>query len=171
MTDRYMIDIETLGTDPGCAIVSIGVVEFSISDGPVDGLFLSVDVESCQARGLEIDANTLAWWLGQSAAAREQLTGGDDLEVALAELTAFVGGADEIWANSPAFDCAILRAAFEAVGIECPWRYYQERDYRTCRETLPTWPDREQESVAHNAVDDARFQAECLAAALEEVVV
>ena len=163
---RYMVDIETLGTDPGCVIVSIGVVEFSVEEGAVDGLFVSIDPDSAQKYGLEIDASTLAWWLGQSPEARDQLTGGDDLESALREFREFVSDADEVWANSPAFDCSILREAFDRAGIECPWRYYQERDYRTLRETLPSWPDAKQDGVAHNAVDDARFQAECLADAL-----
>lgn len=170
MSERVMIDIETLGTDPGAAIVSIGAVRFSISEGITDELFVSVDIESCQQAGLDIDANTLAWWLGQSAAARDQLSGGDGLEAALGDLRAFVGGAGEVWANSPSFDLEILAAAYDAVGEEPPWQFWAERDYRTCRETLPTWPDHEQESVEHNAVDDARYQAECLVTALREVV-
>lgn len=169
MSDRVMIDIETLGTDPGCVIVSTGAVRFGVESGVTDELFVSVDIESCQDYGLEIDGGTLAWWLGQSAEAREQLRGGDGLEDALREFRTFVADADEIWANSPAFDCEILRAGFDAVGLEVPWRYYEERDYRTLRETLPHWPDREQDSVSHNAVDDARYQAECLAEALQEV--
>lgn len=168
-----MIDIETLGTDPGAVIVSIGAVRFSVDgDGDGDGaagiedeLFVSVDIESCQDHGLEIDANTLAWWLGQSAEARKQLSGGDDLESALRELRAFVDDCDEVWANSPSFDLEILAEAYDRVGLSVPWQFWQERDYRTCRAVLE-WPDREQEGTAHDALDDARFQAKCLVEAL-----
>jgi DNA polymerase III epsilon subunit-like protein len=165
---RIMLDIETLGTEPGAAIASIGAVRFD-REGVGEEFFASVSLADCQAHGLEIDAETLSWWLNQPAQAREQLHGGQPLADALAELTAFVDGADEVWANSPAFDCVLLRAAYRAVGRECPWQYYDERDYRTLRETLDTWPDREQQGTAHDGLDDARYQARCLIDALQEV--
>jgi inhibitor of KinA sporulation pathway (predicted exonuclease) len=37
------------------------------------------------------------------------------------------------------------------------------------RETLSEWPDREHDGVEHDGLDDARHQAKCLAAALQEV--
>ena len=158
--DHVMLDIETVGTEPGAAIASIGAVRFD-TDG-VDGEFFeSVDIESCQAYGLQIEADTLAWWLEQSEAARDQLHGGNELDDALKKLTRFVDGRT-VWANSPAFDVVLLEAAYDAVDRPTPWRYYRCRDYRTLRETLDTWPDREQESVAHDALADARYQAECL---------
>ena len=170
MSDRIMVDIETLGTDPGAAIVSIGAVQFTTDADPGDAIeaefFESVALESCDAYGLDIDGSTVKWWLGQPAAAREQLHGGRDLSTALRSLRSFVDDADEIWANSPAFDCAILREAYRAVDQPTPWRYWQERDYRTLREVLPDWPAREQTGVEHDALDDARYQAECLVRAL-----
>jgi DNA polymerase III epsilon subunit-like protein len=168
-----MVDIETLGREPGCAIVEIGAVEFVAgpvvgddTDDPIGATFAtSVGLESCQAAGLDIDAGTLAWWLEQDASAREQLQGGETLSRALRGFREFVQGTDEIWANSPAFDVAILEAAFEAVGLSVPWRYWQARDYRTMREVLSAsgdWPAREQSGTDHNALDDARYQARCL---------
>ncbi|AFH22640.1 exonuclease [environmental Halophage eHP-31] len=177
MTDRIMVDIETLGRDPGCAIVEIGAVEFVagpvVGDGdadPIGATFAtSVGLESCQTAGLEIDAGTLAWWLKQDAPARGQLQGGETLSRALREFREFVAEADEVWANSPAFDIAILEAAFEAVGLSAPWRYWMTRDYRTMREVLSAsgdWPDREQSGTDHDALDDARYQARCLSEGL-----
>lgn len=169
--DHIMLDLETLGTDPGATIVAIGAVRFDVADGLGTEFGVSVSVEDCQAEGLEIDASTLEWWLSQSADARAQLEGGCSLGRALRDLAAFIRetNPDALWANSPAFDCAILRAAFDAVGRNCPWAYYIERDYRTLRETLPAWPDREQETVSHDALDDARYQAECLVYALQSL--
>jgi len=83
--DRIMLDIETLGTDPGATIVSIGAVAFD-ADGPGDEFRAAVSPTSCQRHGLSIDAETLEWWLTQDAAAREQLRGGADLETALEDL-------------------------------------------------------------------------------------
>jgi Exonuclease. len=161
-----MIDIETLGTEPGCIIFSVGAVTFD-ADGVTDELLLSINLSSAQAAGLEVDANTVEWWLQQSPEAQAQLQGGDSLDSALNGLKGFVSGADTFWACSPAFDMVLLNAAFDAVDLETPWRFYQCRDYRSFRETLTTWPEREQESVDHNALDDARYQAECLIEAVD----
>ena len=84
MTERVMVDIETLGREPGCVVVSIGAVEFGY--GIKDELDLDVAPTSCQRAGLDIDAETLAWWLTQGEAARSQLLGGQPLAEALDEL-------------------------------------------------------------------------------------
>lgn len=169
MTDRVMLDIETLGTDPGAAILSIGAVAFDL-DGPTGATFhQSVDVRSCQTYGLEIDAETLVWWLGQDAAAREVLDGGDDLSAVLKALAAWwPDDAAEVWANSPAFDCQLLAEAHLAVGLEPPWAYYETRDVRTIR-ALPVAVEIDHEGTAHDALDDARHQAREVAATLAEV--
>lgn len=165
--DRAMVDIETLGTKPGCVIISIGAVRFTIDDGVTDELFVSVDAESCETHGLEIDAQTLQWWLDQSTTAQQQLFGGEELERALRDLRSFVAGCEETWANSPSFDLEILADAYDRVGISTPWSFWEERDYRTCRAVLE-WPEKEQTGTAHNALDDARHQAESLIKALKE---
>lgn len=164
--DRLMVDLETLGTEPGAAIASIGAVRFSVADGIGDEFSASVSLADCQAHGMRIDAETLSWWLNQPATARDQLHGGRGLEAALRAFIDFASGASEVWANSPAFDAVILRDAADRVGLGLPWQYYQERDYRTLRETLSTWPDREQSGTTHDALDDARYQADQLVAAL-----
>jgi len=166
-TDRIMIDCETLGTDPGATIVSIGAVAFD-ADGPGDEFRAAVSPTSCQRHGLSIDAETLEWWLTQDAAAREQLRGGTDLETALEDLTMFVADADEIWANSPAFDCAILGAAYDAVGLTTPWAYYETRDYRTLSD-LAIAPRIGHEGTDHDALDDARHQARVAAETLRRI--
>ena len=167
MSDEHvMVDIETLGTDPGAAIVSIGAVSFD-ADGLDSQFFKSVDVESAQAAGLAIDAETLGWWLEQSDEAREQLFGGNQLRACLRQLSEFIGDR-VVWACSPAFDVVLLEAAYDAVGLATPWRFYRCRDYRSMREQLETWPDREQSGTAHNALDDAVFQAACLVEAVND---
>lgn len=167
--DRVMVDIETIGLDTGSVIASIGAVRFDV-DGLGDTFTQSVSIASCQAAGLSIDAETLEWWLTQDDAAREQLTGGDDLEDALFEFSNWYHGADEIWANSPSFDCEMLEAAYEAVDAEPPWEFYEERDYRTIA-SLPIAPDIEQDGVEHDALDDATHQARVVAQTLNHIKV
>jgi hypothetical protein len=137
---RVMVDIETLVQAPGCAILSIGAVRFDTMVLP-NYFERSISLTSCGEAGLSVDVEMLEWWLDQDAEAQHVLTGGDPLMDVLKDFADWVDGADEIWANSPSFDCAILHAAYGVVGLETPWNYYDERDVRTVRElpgnTLP----------------------------------
>lgn len=160
-----MIDIETLGTQPGCVIVSIGAVHFD-ERGLERDFYMSVDIESCQEAGLTIDANTLSWWLDQSSEAQKELQGGHDLRETLLEYSLFHEG--NIWANAPTFDCSIVRYAYEAVDLEPPWRFWEERCYRTIKE-LGLTLSIPHGGIEHNALDDAKAQAEAASAALRKL--
>lgn len=39
----------------------------------------------------------------------------------------------EVWANSPSFDCSILRHHFNVYNLAVPWQFYQEADVRTIK--------------------------------------
>lgn len=172
---RVMVDIETLGTEPGAAIVSIGAIPFD-EDGirADDGFYEEIDLVSCESWGLSIDADTLQWWLGQSDEAREVLTGGggEDLAGVIADFATWFNDvdADEVWANSPSFDCRLLEAAFDAVGVDTPWDFWQERDFRTLK-NLPAfvYVEREDGDVEHNAIDDAALQARAASKTLQSI--
>ena len=168
MTKRVMVDIETLGTDPGAAIVSVGAVRFGKSRDR-ETYFESVDPKSATNAGLEIDAETLEWWLERDGPAQAQLIGGRELETVLREFNDFVTWADTLWANSPSFDLAILKAAMRAVGMEPNWAFYQERDFRTLK-NLPGRPMIEQENK-HHALADAEYQATVAEEMLERFAV
>jgi len=161
-----MLDIETLGIEPGAAILSIGACTFD-TEGVGETFEVSVDLESCQARGLKIDADTLQWWLTQDEAARDVLTGGAALPTALSELRHFLdtNDYDELWANSPKFDMAHLEAAYDALGWMVPWDFYELRDVRTVQ-ALPGAVEIEQDGTTHDALDDAVYQAREVAATL-----
>ena len=67
---HVMLDLETLGKLPGCAILSIGAVYFELETGRLgDEFYLNVDPASCTRAGLTIDGETLGWWMQQEAAA------------------------------------------------------------------------------------------------------
>jgi len=164
---RVMIDIETLGLEPGAAIVSIGAVEF----GPRaigESFYESVSRESCEDAGLSVDEGTVDWWQDQPEEARKAIKGGNELEHTLQVFTEWMTGVDEVWANSPAFDCELLIEAGKRVGVPMAWEYYQERDYRTLRE-LPVGGDVSQVGTEHHALDDAMTQARYAASALADI--
>lgn len=156
-TDRVMVDIETLGLEPGAVILSLGAVRFD--DHAVHETFeRNISLESCQEVGMEIDADTLEWWLGQDGDVQHVLTGGKPLDQVLYEFNDWYGDADEIWAFSPSFDCAHLSEAYDRVDRRQPWSYRDERDCRTLVE-LPGAVEVEQDGNEHDALDDARHQA------------
>lgn len=155
--ERVMLDLETLGTDRGDAILSLGAVRFD-DHAVQEDFYREIDVESCQEAGLRIDANTLKWWMEQDDDVATVLTGGEPLADALQAFTEFFPEDAELWANSPSFDCELLEAAYAAVDQEEPWEFWMERDFRTLKK-LPCVVDVEREGNAHDALDDARYQA------------
>lgn len=154
---RIMVDVETLGLGDEVTILSIGAVEFG-PDGLGEEFYRSISMESCGEVGLGIEPATLEWWLTQEESAREALVGGEHIEGVLWDFTGFYGDADEVWANSPSADCEWLEDAYEAVGLEEPWEYSDERDYRTFM-SLPGEVEVVMEGTEHNALDDAKYQA------------
>ena len=160
MKHNIMIDIETLGTEPRSAVVSIGAVEFSAM-GTGGEFYEVVDLKSAMASG-QVDAGTLKWWLKQGAANSVWSVEGEDLRLVLARFSMWLGNICDkkdlqIWANAPSFDCTILRHAFSESGLPVPWNYWNERDHRTLKNL---WPVKYNPSgIKHNALDDARNQA------------
>jgi len=166
---RVMLDLETLGTEPGCVILSIGAAVFDC-DGVGETWAMSVDLESCEAHGLEADLSTLAWWLSRPSDQQGALEGGEPLADVLREFTQWYRerNADQLWANSPIFDVAILDEACARVGVTPPWSFWELRDYRTLSD-LAVAADIERDGVEHDALDDAIHQAQVASATLQRL--
>jgi hypothetical protein len=113
-----------------------------------------------------MDAGTVMWWMRQSDEARKaiyepKLPAGKLRDVLL-EFTDWythtaMGGA--VWGNGATFDNVILRNAFTAVGLDTPWRYIDDRCFRTLRSLYPNAEIPKIKGVAHHALDDAIWQA------------
>jgi DNA polymerase III epsilon subunit-like protein len=159
-----MIDIETLGTKPGCVVLSIGAVEF---DDNTTGKEFEVNInpESCVAHGLTIEARTVMWWLEQDEAARNILTQqvGKSLDVALVSLcNAFDWKGKKVWCNGVSFDVPILEAALTSIGLPSPWKFWDVMDFRTLKNLLPKSTLNELQApndLKHGALSDAKAQA------------
>lgn len=163
-----MIDIETLGTAPGCAILSIGAVMFGPA-GLGEEFYAPILLESCTAAGLTIDPRTLAWWMKQGDAARAAAFR-DDAEALAIVLYRFTcwfteHGAKQPWCHGATFDVPLLEAAYKVCGMAPPWKYWAVRDTRTLYDLAGMKVDR-CKGVHHNALDDAKAQAEAAVAAL-----
>lgn len=164
--NHIMLDLETFGTEAGSAIASIGAVRFDETEIG-DSFYACVDLTSCQTHGLRFDASTITWWMSQSDEARQALAVHPvSLPTALESFAAWVGKPDAVWGNGATFDNVIIAAAFRACGIKQPWRYSQDRCYRTLAGLCPNTPI-ERSGTHHNAKDDAITQAKHLQACVK----
>lgn len=169
MKKHLMIDLETLGTRPGCAILAIGAVLFD-EEGVGDGLELKLSVADQLRRGFHRDEATMAWWDTQSEAARQHSLYEDptrDLPPgeALVRLNRLIRegsnpGELKVWANGASFDLPILEELYRVLSVQVPWRYYNHRCYRTLKAQLGHLVGQpEFNGVRHTALADALYQA------------
>ena len=169
MKRHIMLDLETMGKKPGCAIVSIGACAFD-KQRLFGTFYININLADCVKNGLHLDADTVMWWLKQSDQARTALTTNQNsLTHALEEFSLWhaaqtKNGEALVWGNGASFDQPILEAAYHAIGRCPPWKYWETMCYRTiknlnkdCKEALPANNDQH-----HNAAADALWQAQHL---------
>jgi hypothetical protein len=159
MKTQVMLDLETLGNKPGSVIVAIGAVKFGAGQ-IIDTFYERVDAQSCVSVGLTMDVSTILWWMAQDDAARKELTQpGKPLSDVLIAFSVWLDDADaEIWGNGANFDNVLLRDAYDRTHTPCPWKWYNDRCFRTVRKLRPDLGV-ERSGTYHNALDDARTQA------------
>ena len=169
MSNHIMVDLETLDIRPTAIILSIGACLVNWDKGePTDPFYRVVEVASCQEVGLTESASTRKWWDGQSEEARKVFTDpGVPLVRALSDFATYVrmfgSSTVKVWGCGSDFDNVILINAYGALGSQAPWRFYNNRCYRTMRDSHSdklAIPDRE--GTYHNALDDAMHQARIL---------
>lgn len=172
--ENFMVDLETMGNGKDAAIISIGVQAFNFGE-TLEGapsFYTQVSLENAVENGLRIDASTVMWWMKQSDQARAAFksnASGFSLPQALVNLAAFMSTHCPIdrsvcvWGNGSDFDCAILQTAYRITGIAPHFTPFSGRCYRTMKNMFPTIK-LDRIGTHHNALDDARSQAEHLLA-------
>jgi hypothetical protein len=170
-TFEVMLDIESLGVKPGSVILNIGAVEFDPWTGEFGKeLYVVIDVADSQSYGMTIDAETIKWWMNQSADARLSSFGGGktySLRAALNLLFNFTIG-KKIWCHGPSFDASLLEYAYRKVGLLIPWKFSDVRCTRTIYDLAGVSPDRSK-GTHHNALDDAKAQAVAVVAGYQRL--
>lgn len=182
--NHVMLDLETLGLNVGSMILSIGAVKFDpVASKLGDEFHMRIAMEDSQRYGFGMDVSTIRWWLQQSEAAKkEALSKEKALEVreVLARFFAFCTSkttaqidklesredAEEVvevedvkmWGNGAAFDNVLLSHYYTRTGILQPWKFYNDRCYRTIKSLAPEIK-LTRIGVHHNALDDAKSQA------------
>lgn len=164
-----MIDLETFGTRPGCAIRSVAAVAFETSGQREREFSENVTDESCRAAGLHFDPRTIAWWAEQSPEAQQALTRNPQpIRDVLEQLITWWRDSrcEFVWSHGATFDVVILEAAMRAVGLEPPWKFWNVRDTRTLHAVAGLDVRTiNRAGTHHNALDDCNFQVDCVAAA------
>lgn len=155
--NQVMLDLETLDTKVTAVIVSIGAVRFGPDGVHWDWFYRTVKWE---AGPRTVSRETCGWWLQQSPEAQSALycPNAEHLAQVLVDFAVWLGPDAVVWANSPDFDCSIVKHAYEQFGTDAPWAYNATRCYRTLRKLNPAVPP-PPNACAHNALEDAKVQA------------
>ncbi|OXE37514.1 MAG: hypothetical protein CGW95_00960 [Phenylobacterium zucineum] len=164
-----MLDLETLGTRPGSAIVALAAVHFEPYDNQL-GSFIAGSISPVQPK-MRIEGSTVQWWMGQSERAREETFPDNptwaSIEEALDAFTAFYDGSP-LWSHGAAFDIVLLEAAYHRHGRRTPWSYRDIRDTRTLYALRPNVKPPFL-GTQHNALDDACHQAKWVQSVMREI--
>lgn len=153
----FMIDIETLGTKPGAAILEICAQTFNPSTSVLGRpLTLEIDLLSSIANGFDCDPETAAWHLKRQNTGHLRGIPINHALVRLREFIAAVPGA-EVWAWGMDFERPMLEAACDIAGVTGPlWPFYHGRDARTLWRCV--FPCEEPTPKLHRATDDVAIQ-------------
>ena len=159
-----MLDLESLGTRPDCAILTLGAVKFDpyTPDAFGDSLYLRIDVDEQLALGREVQQDTIDWWGRQAADVRDEAldpAGRVSLDTLYKDLNRFCVGAENIWCQGPAFDIVILENIYRQMGWPTPWQFWQIRDSRTLFGVHGD-PREKGKAGLHNALEDCVSQAQ-----------
>lgn len=173
MTKYYpdcMIDEESLSVDSNAGIISLGAVLFDLNKGMSDTRTFKMNIDMQEILDhprFHVSSSTLSWWIGQNRQAWNAATSEQHpLEHVLKEFSTWLkahtkpGQFDKqdfrLWSNGAGTDIPWLRNAYEAVGMDTPWLFWNERCYRT----LKAMSSVKMEQVNnHDALADAKNQA------------
>lgn len=170
------IDLETAGNTTDSAILSIGAYAVNGVEEEPDrnrSFYVNVDLQSCIDAGMKVTGSTIYWWLKQSAEARERLVtpAQVDINVALQRLDQWFKVLGDprrirVWAHAT-FDPPILHHAYQLMGWEPPWKYWQVHDLRTLEVFSAKARDTRVKAngLPHDALWDAFAQGQQVAAA------
>jgi hypothetical protein len=91
--------------------------------------------------------------------ARNEISrGGEALSKVLLDFQKWYPHEADLWGNGAVFDNVILSNAYAACAIDKPWKFWNDKCYRTLKGLYPQI-ELERTGTHHNALDDAVSQA------------
>lgn len=171
-TIDVVLDLETFGTRPDSAVVSIGAVSLGGSQ------FYTVVSEPSGS----IDVGSVKWWLSQAEEVRSAVTDVTNKPVSYEPeaLDAFASWLHDLRRSQPEkalriwgsedFDTVILAAAYRRNDMDPPWHYQEPRGLRTVFDLTGVDEDEHPwTGTEHIAIDCALHAAEALRIALSRL--
>lgn len=168
-TVEVMLDIETLGTTPGSAILEIAAATFHPIDGTIVREFETrISLLDSIAQGFSVDPDTAAWHLRRLSAIDPY---GPSVWQALCRLRLWLdeAGPIPIWAWGMDFERAMLQAAYHRIHAPLPWKYHHGNDARTVWNLA--FPGKHRPARDHNALADVRDQIRDLTQARNHLLI
>lgn len=172
MYSNVMLDLETLGTRPDAAILSIGAIAFNLHDNLTQYFEVKCGADLTK---YSVDYATFKFWMERPDDARNALFTevvplADGLR-GLANWIRYSCGNDSspnIWAMPSKFDLPILENAFKVENVPVPWKYDSDACLRTlCKLAKITKAQRVQPRIPHDALSDCEAQLATLRLALQ----
>lgn len=191
MKKHFMIDIETFSLKNHACVISLGAVWFdpNVQGKIKEKFYVTIDPISSQKAGFRIDAETVMWWMQPAQRTAWDLwthVAHFDPYLALYGFSEWLDACDTaerpdyptdeparqvyeprddrvIWGNGAGFDNVLLRQQYEVIDMTLPWRFYNDRCFRTMKR-LPRAKEVAPPFVGfqHKADDDAEHQARWL---------
>lgn len=172
MATNMMIDLETLDARPSAVVFQVGVLVFKdVLGGDIRGNLIlekkifHLDILDQIMTGRTVDPETVRWWKSQSADSwhrhPDEITKADDMFQEINELYV-KHEVRSLWANSPSFDCVLMRSLRESLKIE--WQFpsfRKDMDLRTLKMLFQMKGRRMESSgkqTTHNALSDCEDQ-------------
>lgn len=164
MSQHLMIDFETLGVTPDCVVLSLGACLFDAKQGVINDLYLRFDINEQLKLSRVCDGGTIEWWMTQNKNAQQVFR--DKNTESIKKLPAFLNrmlmnaqkDKLKVWCKGLDFDIAIMNNIYRSLEEQQPWKFWNVICFRTFLYMTGIKVDRKE--ISHNALDDARDQAQ-----------
>jgi exodeoxyribonuclease VIII len=163
-----MVDLETLGTDNDCVVVSLGACTMDLETKKIESTFYMIfEIQDQLDKGRVIQADTLKWWFKQENAAQKVFH--DEAKAPIMILNTFSQWLKrvcpdskklKVWGNGATFDISIMEHMFNMYNVKRPWVYSGVQDLRTFRRFQANNEKIPNDGTKHVALDDAIAQAQ-----------
>ena len=171
---RVVVDIETLGRNPGCVITEIAASACDQDFQEIEAFAEHLEVDTQVMLGMEICEEAHKWRNDNNLPYR-LFDAHNPLEVLSAfgcwlRKLAYENEIDvsrfEFWCQGTDFDRPCIDALYTSLNSTPPWKYYQWNDCRTACNLAGV---KRQGAVMHTALADARQQANVMKLVLNRV--
>lgn len=171
MKTHLMIDIETLDIIPTSIVLSVGAVLFN-KNNILEEYYAPLNIFEQILKDRTMSQSTIDFWKKQNDEAKNIGTSVNNVKTCLTILSDLVNNYEEleqvkVWGKGPHFDVSIIESLMRDFDVNIPWKFWNVRDVRTFMEYKNVRKPKDQ-GVAHNALDDAIYQAKIIQSGLKK---